>query len=97
LLCFKSENASFEIPEIDFCMNAGTLGSKFTTIEGLLNDVRQQLDEVSPFAAGGDSEDKTKANHMKICLDNLEQIKNGKMLNVTIILDDPSGNSYIQV
>jgi len=78
-------------------MSAGTLGSKFTTIEGLLKDVSEQLNEVSPFAAGGDSEDKSKASHMKICLDKLKKIKDGQMLNVTIVLDDPSGNSYLQV
>ena len=93
----KSENATFEIPEIDFCMNEGTLGGKFTTIEGLLKDVRDQLTEVSPFTAGGDSADKVKSQHMKICLDKLEQIQNGQLLNVTIVLDDPSGNSYLQV
>ncbi len=26
----------------------------------------------------------------------LEQIYNGKMTNITLILDDPSGNSYMQ-
>ena len=78
-------------------MSEGTLGGKFTTIEGLLNDVREQLTEVSPFASGGDSEDKKKKQHMNTCLDKLEQIQDGKLLNVTIILDDPSGNSYLQV
>ena len=78
-------------------MNAGTLGGKFTTIEGLLKDVGEQLSEVSPFAAGGDSEDKSRKWHMTSCLEKLELIKQGKMLNVTIILDDPSGNSYLQV
>jgi hypothetical protein len=30
-------------------------------------------------------------------MEKLEQIQEGKMLNVTIVLDDPSGNSYLQV
>jgi zinc finger protein len=93
----KSEYATFEIPEIEFYMNSGTLGGKFTTLEGLLKDSREQLDEISPFSAGGDSEAKGKASRMKECLDKLESIQNGQMLNVTIILDDPSGNSYLQV
>ena len=33
---FKSDTALFEIPELDFGMQAGTLGSIYTTIEGLL-------------------------------------------------------------
>lgn len=78
-------------------MNSGTLGGKFTTIEGLLKDFREQLDQVKPFASGGDSETTEKSNNMKICLEKLERIQKGEMLDVTIILDDPSGNSYLQV
>lgn len=46
--------AIFEIPEIEFYVNSGTLGGKFTTIEGLLQDFRNQLNEVTPFSSGGD-------------------------------------------
>lgn len=89
--------ATFEIPEIDFYVNSGTLGGKFTTIEGLLKDFREQLDTVSPFSSEGDSRTREKAAKMRKCLDDLERIQNGQMLDVTIILDDPSGNSYLQV
>ena len=41
----KSDTASFEIPELDFYMNAGTLGGKFTTIEGILKDCRENLSQ----------------------------------------------------
>jgi zinc finger protein len=92
----KSDSASFEIPEIDFFMTAGTLGDKFTTIEGLLSDLRENLDNVSPFGAG-DSETVDKANRMTSLLDTIGLIQAGKKLDVTIILDDPSGNSYLQV
>ena len=93
----KSETATFEIPEIDFYMNSGTLGGKFTTIEGILNSCREQLEEVCPFSAGGDSDDTQKAGAMQSCLKKLEEIQKGQLLNVTLILDDPSGNSYLQV
>lgn len=78
-------------------MNSGTLGGKFTTIEGLLKDFREQLDQVKPFAAGGDSETIDKSSKMKECLAKLESIQKGEKLDVTIVLDDPSGNSYLQV
>ena len=78
-------------------MGSGTLGGKFTTIEGLLKDCRENLSQVSPFLAGGDSDDQRNSSHFKNCLDKLEMIQNGQMLNVTIIVDDPSGNSYLQV
>jgi zinc finger protein len=77
-------------------MNAGTLGGKFTTIEGILKDCRENLNQVSPFLCGGDSDKKESFTQLKAILDKLELIQNGKMLNVTIILDDPSGNSYLQ-
>ena len=93
----KSDHASFEIPEIEFYMSEGTLGSKFTTIEGILKDCKEQLDEISPFSAGGDSEDRKKSKHLNAVLEKIEKIKNGEMLGVTVIVDDPSGNSYLQV
>ena len=34
---YKSDTAKFSIPELDFDMGAGTLGSVFTTVEGLLS------------------------------------------------------------
>ena len=51
----KSEFATLEIPEVEFYMSSGTLGGKFTTIEGLLKDCREQLGDICPFVAGGDS------------------------------------------
>lgn len=92
----KSDTASFEIPEIEFYVNAGTLGDKFTTVEGLLKDLKDNLSTVSPFYHAGDSETSDKSSRMKELLDKIELIKNGQLLDVTVILDDPSGNSYLQ-
>lgn len=39
------------IPEIDLELNPGTLGGRFTTLEGLLNQVYEELDE-KVFANG---------------------------------------------
>jgi zinc finger protein len=93
----KSENASFEIPEIEFCMSEGTLGGKFTTIEGILKDCIAQLSQLDSFFSSGDSEISTKAGRMQDCIDKLDLIQSGKMLDVTIVMDDPSGTSYLQV
>ena len=92
----KSDSCTLEIPDIEFHMNAGTLGDKFTTIEGILKDTRENLDNISPFSYG-DSETKDKAGRMKTLLDKIELIQKGKILDVILILDDPSGNSYLQV
>lgn len=39
------------IPEIELELNPGTLGGRFTTLEGLLNQVYEELD-ASSFAKG---------------------------------------------
>ena len=78
-------------------MNAGTLGGKFTTIEGVLKDCGENLTQVSPFLCGGDSHKNETRTKLTEILDKLALVRNGQMLNVTVILDDPSGNSYMQV
>lgn len=50
---YKSDTAKFSIPELDFDMGAGTLGSVFTTVEGLIYKLITELDEKNPFQ--GDS------------------------------------------
>ena len=41
----KSETAAIRIPECDFDMQPGTLGGKFTTVEGILKDIKQNLSD----------------------------------------------------
>ncbi|XP_010132544.1 PREDICTED: zinc finger protein ZPR1, partial [Buceros rhinoceros silvestris] len=38
----KSETCSVEIPELEFELGMGALGGKFTTLEGLLKDIRTE-------------------------------------------------------
>ncbi|KAG6878892.1 hypothetical protein C0992_006829 [Termitomyces sp. T32_za158] len=47
----KSETAGFSIPEIDLELQHGTLGGRFTTLEGILNQVYEELSE-KVFAQG---------------------------------------------
>ncbi|KAL2890889.1 zinc finger protein [Ceratocystis lukuohia] len=39
----KSESCALECPELNLVVNAGTLGGRFTTVEGLLTQVRNDL------------------------------------------------------
>jgi zinc finger protein len=78
-------------------MSAGTLGGKFTTIEGVLKDCGENLSQVSPFLCSGDSHKKETRTKLTELLDKLALVRSGQMLNVTVILDDASGNSYLQV
>lgn len=91
---FQSETCSLSIPELELELGPSTLGGRFTTIEGLLTAIRDQLtDQTHAFI---DSEDFVKKERMDIFLQKLNSVLAGEM-NVTIILDDPAGNSYIQV
>ena len=56
---FKSDTCVMAIPEVDFAMSPGTLGSMYTTVEGLLTKVIENLTENNPFGVG-DSSDNNK-------------------------------------
>lgn len=51
----KSETCSLSIPEIELEAVAGTLGGKFTTVEGILVVMRDQLKSTNPFMFGDSS------------------------------------------
>ncbi|XP_072049167.1 zinc finger protein ZPR1-like [Amphiura filiformis] len=90
----KSETCGFMIPEIGFELTMGTLGGKFTTLEGLLGNIKDQLSRMHPFVMG-DSAPNERAEKMKEFLEKLDKIIACE-LKVTVVLDDPAGNSYIQ-
>jgi len=41
----QSETAGLTIPEIDLVLSHGTLGGRFTTLEGILQQVHEELAE----------------------------------------------------
>ena len=53
----KSDSCSLEIPEIELKLETGTLGGRFTTIEGLLTQVHNELKEKCMFALGDSASD----------------------------------------
>ena len=48
----QAETASLIIPELEFEVKPGTLGGRFSTIEGILSSIKQQLSRDNPFATG---------------------------------------------
>ncbi|GAA5905998.1 zinc finger-containing protein ZPR1 [Sporobolomyces salmoneus] len=92
----KSETAGLVIPEIDLELNPGTLGGRFTTLEGLLNQVYEELD-ASSFAKGDAAAAGagTRQSGMDSFLTNLKKAINVEM-PFTVILDDPMANSFVQ-
>ena len=89
----KSETAGFFIPSVGLELTEGTLGGKFTTIEGLLQDIQNGL-SFNPFTSGDSSEalDRKKMGDFQTSLGTLFAVTEP----YTIILDDPLSNSYIQ-
>ncbi|KAJ1018060.1 hypothetical protein NDA16_004929 [Ustilago loliicola] len=88
----KSETAGFEIPEIDLHLAPGTLGGRFTTLEGLLQQVYDELSE--RVLMRGDSS--TQKSNFEGFLAKLKSVISCETLPYTVILDDPLANSYIQ-
>ncbi|KAJ2156220.1 nucleolar zinc-finger protein [Coemansia sp. RSA 552] len=91
----KSETSSFKVPELDLDMVAGTLGGRFTTIEGLLRQVHEELGSRAPFL-GGDSAVAERRERFGKFLARLEEAADGKHFPLTITVDDPMAHSYIQ-
>ncbi|NWX46632.1 ZPR1 protein, partial [Steatornis caripensis] len=89
----KSETCSVEIPELEFELGMGALGGKFTTLEGLLKDIRD-LVERNPFTLG-DSSAPSRAEKLREFLGKLQEVAEGKA-KAHFIMDDPAGNSYLQ-
>lgn len=89
----KSEHCSIEIPEIELFVGGGLLGGKFTTLEGLLHNIRDDLAS-NPFLMG-DSVESERKRPMDKLLDDINKIIDGS-LSAHIIMCDPTGNSYLQ-
>ncbi|KAF9370005.1 nucleolar zinc-finger protein [Podila verticillata] len=88
----KSETCGLSIPEIDLELNSGTLGGRFTTVEGLLRQVHDELSSKVPH----ENEDQPERRRVFTkFLDKLEQVMSLE-IKCTLILDDPLGNSYLQ-
>ncbi|RYO95973.1 hypothetical protein DL765_011711 [Monosporascus sp. GIB2] len=93
----KSESCSLECPELSLQVNPGTLGGRFTTVEGLLTQVRDDL-HAQIFEAsgeGGDSLAPDEKSKWTAFFGNLDAAIKGEK-KFTIILTDPLASSYVQ-
>ena len=87
---FKSDTTFLCIPEVDLELQPGTLGSMYTTIEGLLDKIITHLEDVNPFSKG-DSNTNVKFINF---IEKLKEIMAGGK-PFTIVLDDPLSNCFI--
>jgi len=90
----KSEMSAVNIPEINLRLIPGTLGGKFTTVEGLIRDIHGQLSKENPFMKG-DSALEENSGQFQITLKALMEYAEGQS-PFTLEIDDPLANSFIQ-
>lgn len=90
----KGEHCSFGIPELGLQLSYSSMGGRFTTLEGLLVNIKEDMGRIMPFQSG-DSAYAGGAQTMKTLKDNLDKVIAGEKF-VTIDMDDPLGNSYVQ-
>jgi zinc finger protein len=92
-----SETSSFAIPDLDFELSSSkSIGGRFTTLEGIFTTLKSQLTTIIMPFSGGDSYDSNSGkNRMAPFINDISAILAGEKF-VTIVLDDPAGNCYLQ-
>jgi len=96
----KAESCSLACPELSLTVEPGTLGGRFTTIEGLLTQVRDDLkanvfDMGDEGVQGGDSMAGQERAKWSEFFGRLDQAIDGEV-PFTCILQDPLAGSYVQ-
>jgi zinc finger protein len=92
----KAESCAMSCPELNLSVEPGTLGGRFTTVEGILTQVRDDLkSSIYDMGAGGDSMATTAKSKWGDFFEKLTAAINGEV-KFTITLEDPLASSYVQ-
>ncbi|KAI9373012.1 ZPR1 zinc-finger domain-containing protein [Aspergillus egyptiacus] len=96
----KSDTCALYSKELEVTVQPGTLGGRFTTVEGLLTEIRDQLkgqiyDVDDTTQSGGDSMAESDKEKWARFFARLDSAISGEMKFV-ITLEDPMANSYVQ-
>ena len=73
----QAETALLLIPELGFELLSGTLGGRFTTVEGLLVQARDQLVNSLPFSVG-DSADEGSKSKLQAFVEEMNEVRRGE-------------------
>jgi zinc finger protein len=92
-----SETASFAITDLDFELSSSkSIGGRFTTLEGIFTTLKTQLTTIiMPFSGGDSHAVNSDENRMSSFINDITAILAGEKF-VTVVLDDPAGNCYLQ-
>jgi len=89
----KTENAVITIPDFEFEIPASTQKGTLNTIQGFLSTTIESLQ----FHQNERKEQQPEiAKKLDIFLQKLQNVVDGKTLPFKFILDDPSGNSFVE-
>lgn len=89
----KSETCSLSVPELEVEVGPAALGGRFTTVEGILVAIKEQLaDKGHMFGDSATDEIRARFDNFISKIDCVLNVGKG----ITLILDDPAGNSYVQ-
>lgn len=92
----KAESCAMSCPELELSVAPGTMGGRFTTVEGILTQVRDDLrKQIFDVGDGGDSMDTASKEKWNTFLDRLSSAIKGDV-KFSIILQDPLASSYVQ-
>jgi zinc finger protein len=104
----KSDTAGVAIPELDLELAEGGLDGLYTTVEGLLQKMRDRLATANPFGSGdsatkqhlsndGGEFSSPKPQHQRYMgfLAKLKALADGQLLPFTLVLSDPLSNSFV--
>lgn len=99
----KSESASLQCPELQLRVEPGTMGGRFTTVEGIMTQIRKDLRAQAFGLEDGDAEvtenhDSVTADSKKLWDDFFESLTSAieGRKDFTLILEDPLAGSYVQ-
>lgn len=92
----KAESCAMSCPELNLSVEPGTLGGRFTTVEGILSQVRDDLrSSIFDTGDGGDSMDTATKEKWDSFFGQLTAAIEGQV-KFSIILEDPLASSYVQ-
>ncbi|EUB55621.1 Zinc finger protein ZPR1 [Echinococcus granulosus] len=92
----KSDTASVALPELGIDSEPGTLGGRFTTVEGLLRLIKDQFKSMNPLLFGDSSDQEEKTRLLAVTCDKIDEVLSLIRKDAHLVLNDPAGNSYLQ-
>lgn len=92
----KSDTCELQLPGLDIEVGPGALSGHFTTVEGILQALRDQLNAQSAFFTGDSAIAEAKQKWERK-LAEIDDVLSLRRKGEKLVLNDPAGNSYIQV